>query len=93
MSLCCLQRRAPFKLEVGSSGGFHSSTAEDHYCFKYFKVLGTTVFSIIDQPGYGVYRNLEELLVNAARGKNYEEFCGKVVSFYKDDFNAAELQV
>lgn len=30
---------------------------------------------------------------NAAKGKNYEEFCGKIVSFYKDYLNVAELQV
>lgn len=47
----------------------------------------------ISHAGYAIYRNLEELLVNAVRGKNYEEFYGKVVSFYKDDLKASELSV
>ncbi len=90
------KRRAPRQFEVGSSDGFHSSSVEDHYRYKYFEAFDTAVSGItnrFNQPGYAIYKNLEELLVNAARGKNYEEFYAKVVSFYKDDLTAAELSV
>lgn len=49
--------------------------------------------SLIDLINQGIYENLEELLVNAARGKEYEDYYEKGISFYKDDMNAAELQV
>ena len=40
-----------------------------------------------------MYRNLETLLVNAAKKKEYtEEFKKKILAFYSDDFNEAELQ-
>ena len=90
------KRKAPRWFEVGCSDGFHSPNVEDCYCYKYFEALDAAISSITDrfnQPGYAMYRNLEELLVNAARGKNYEEFFGMVVSFYKDDLKASELSV
>ncbi len=62
----------------------------------YFEAFDTAVSGItnrFNQPGYAIYKNLEELLVNAARGKNYEEFYAKVVSFYKDDLTATRLSV
>ena len=76
------KRKAPRRFEVGSSDGFHSPTVQDYYRYKYFEALDAAISSITDrfnQPGYAIYRNLEELPVNAARGKNYEEFYGKVV--------------
>ena len=91
-----MQEESPRRFEDGSSDGFHSPTVEDCYRYKYFEALDAAISSITDrfnQPGYAIYRNLDKLLVNAARGKSYGEFFGKVVSFYKDDLKDSELSV
>ena len=50
-----------------------------------------------NQPGYCMYRNLEELLVHAANQKDYSRQLDEVVSFYTDDVQPqllrAQLQI
>ena len=40
-----------------------------------------------EQPGYGLYKNLESLLVAAACGQEYKEQLEERTAFYKNDFN------
>ena len=45
-----------------------------------------------DQPGYKMYRNLQELLVKAAKKKCYDEEYDIVVNFYGDYLNSSLLK-
>ena len=45
-----------------------------------------------DQPGFKMYRNLQELLLKAAKKKCYDEEYDFVVNFYGDDFNSTLLK-
>ena len=60
------KRKVPRRIDDGNNGGYFSETVEEHYRLQYFEALDLAVASIKDrlyQPGYAVYRNLEELLL------------------------------
>ena len=88
------KRNAPIRYD-GNGQSYHSPTVEEHYRVKYFEVIDLAINSIqyrFDQPGYRIYRNLEEVLLNAANKKDYSKELSEVVSFYKDDINLYDLQ-
>ena len=89
------KRTAPCYLQFGSSvGDFHSS-AEDYYRMLYYEALDLVIEAItkrFDQPGYKVYRNLEDLILKACRGQEYTEELDFVCSFYKSDLDRQQLQ-
>ena len=70
------KRTAPCYLQIGSSlGNFHSS-AEDYYRMLYYEALHLVIEAItkrFHQPGYKVYRNLEDLILKACRMQEYTE--------------------
>lgn len=58
------KRKVPSWFEIGYGEGYHAQTTEDSYCSIYFRALDYVIFSIkgcFDQPGFKVYKNLEEL--------------------------------
>ena len=72
---------------------FHSTTVEEHYGRQYFEALDLAISGIrkrFDQPGYAVYKNLEEPLVTAANQQCFQAYFQQVTSFYKDDFKPVE---
>ena len=56
----------------------------------YFEALDLVVNCIIKarfhQPGYVMYKNLEELLIHAVNRKEFEEKFKLVTDFYGSDF-------
>ena len=57
------KRRAPHRFEIEGS---HPTTIIDHYRRIYYEALDLVVQGITDrfqQPGYQIYRNLEDLLL------------------------------
>ncbi len=83
------RRKVPARYEISSGEGVHPSTPEGLYRQHYFECLDHVVNCIkdrFDQPGYGVLRKLETLLLNAARGERSDD--GElqfVVNHAKDD--------
>ena len=45
-----------------------------------------------DQPGYKIYRNLENVILNTCRSKNIEDELEFVYSFYDDDLVKYQLR-
>lgn len=89
------KRRAPARFEVGTGVGHQHERIEELYRRQYFEAIDLAIAGIKDrfnQPGYRVYRNLEELLVRAANQKDYSEQFDEVVSFYKDDLEPHQLR-
>ncbi len=81
------KRRAPHHLEVGSSESFHHSSPKEYYKQQYFECLDFIVTAIRDrfnQPGYVTLKNLENLLIKAANGKEYSEELAFVIDCYSD---------
>ena len=90
------KRRAPARFEVGSGAGSHVESVEDLYRQKYFEALDLCIAMIKDhfeQPGYAVYRNLEEVLVMAANGNPHEEQLKAIHDFYGDDIDFSLVSV
>ena len=89
------KRKAPRHLEVGEGEGYHSSTIEEHYRQKYFEALDLAIAGIqerFDQPGYAIYKNLECLILKAAKQEEYSNEIQEVLSFYGDDFQETDLR-
>ncbi len=88
------KRKAPKRLEIGDGECYFSATVEDHYRQIYFEALDLAVTSIqdrFDQPGYVMYKNLEQLFVKAANKCDYSVEFQEVITMYGDDFNESEL--
>ena len=86
------KRRAPARIEVGSSSGHFHSTVEDHYRAIYYEAVDLAVEGIanrFDQRGYGIFQNLEELILKVCKDQPFEEELGFICSFYKDDTGTA----
>lgn len=89
------KRRAPARLEVGTGVGYQHESVEEMYRHQYFEAIDLAITGIKDrfnQPGYCMYRNLEELLVHAANQKDYSKQLDEVLSFYADDVQLQLLQ-
>ena len=59
------------------------------FCQDYFECLDMIVACICDrfnQPGYGVLKNLEDLLLKVTRNENYNSEIDFVLELYKKDF-------
>ena len=88
------RRKAPKRYEVGEAEGYHSPTVEDHYRRYYFEAIDLVTHAIderFDQPGYAIYRNLEEVLIKAANNDDYTAELQEVIAFYGSDLKADEL--
>ena len=89
------KRHAPARIEVGSSSGYFPSTVEDHYRAIYYEALDLIVEGItnrFDQRGYGIFKNLEEVILKVCKNQPFEEELEFICNFYKDDIDKAQLQ-
>ena len=61
----------------------------------YYEVIDLIVNFIqqrFDQPGYGIYRSLQDLLIKSAQGEDFSAEFDSIVQFYGSDFNSATLK-
>ena len=89
------KRRAPQRLEVGSSAGDFHLTPESHYRQIFFEAIDHAIQAIqdrFDQPGYAIYQNLEQLILKACTGKPYDAELQFVCDFYKEDLSKTQLE-
>ena len=88
------QRKRPIRYEDGNVATEFVSKSEDHFRRMYYEAIGLIIESITDcfnQPGYGLYSNLEELLLKAVRHKDYEEL-KSVAELYRSDLHIKDLK-
>ena len=89
------KRKAPRRLEVGSGEAFYPSTVMDYYSQQYYECLDF-IFNAIkdrfDQPGYKTLKQLENLLLKAARGEEYKDELAFVSDHFADDFTLSTLE-
>ena len=89
------KRCAPRWLQIGLTDGDFHSTPEDNYKQIYYEALDRSCESInskFNQSGYKVYRNVEDLVLNACRRCPYDTELNNVCDFYKDDISKMQLQ-
>ena len=92
------KRKRPRWYEGGSAEAEFSSSVQDHYRRQYFEALDLVIAGIkqrFDQPGYKVYRHLQELLLKSATAnfEHYKEDFEFIISFYDSDFIMSLLKV
>ena len=89
------KRHSPQCFEDDSSAGYFHPTAEAHYRQIFFEAVDHVIQSIcnrFDQPGYGIYQNLEALVFNYSMGKPYDKDLHCVCNFYKEDLLRSQLE-
>ena len=88
-------RKTPRRYEVGSGNAVFHSSLRDYFKVHYYEVIDLIVNFIqqrFDQPGYGIYRSLQDLLIKSAQGEDFSAEFDSVVQFYGSDFNSATLK-
>ena len=83
------RRKTPRRLDDGSLPTF-PETVEDQYRRIYFEALDLIISRTEDrfnQPGWKIFRNVQELLLKAASADPYEEELRFIISFYGPDFD------
>ncbi len=85
------KRKAPRRLEVGTTAGSSPTSPEDHYRAIYFEAVDTVSTCIgnrFKQEGYGMYCKLEQLLL---KGGQPDCEVDEVLKFYGSDFDKDTL--
>lgn len=89
------RKTPPKRIDDGASAGYQPLTVLDHYRKIYFEALDLAINCIkdrMDQPGYRLYVNLENLLLKTVSGQNYETELDSVCNFYVSDINRRDLE-
>ena len=89
------KRKVPTRYQVGSSDGSYPTTPKALYRSYYFECLDLITTFIRDrfnQPGYKTLKNLEDLLLKAARNENYQNELDFVLRFYANDLTSSPLK-
>ena len=89
----CRQRSARY--ESGSATPEFVDNAQDYFRQIYFNAIDTVTAYIkrrFDQPGYKIYDQVEQMLVNAVYGKPFEKNLDDVIDFYKDNSGKFQLE-
>ena len=98
----CLPRRKKAPHRMGDYFGYESSTphhhdtAASHYHAIYFAAIDTVTSTIkdrFDQPDNRAYVNLEETLLNGAKGKNFEDTMTFLAKNYQNEFDFVRLKI
>ena len=90
------QRKLPRKLDDGTAGFCHDSV-ELFYRASYFEAIDLAINSIrdrFDQPGYAMYRKLEDLLLNVCQRREYRDELQYVCDLYQElDVSLLDVQL
>ena len=89
-------RKRPARYEDGNAAAEFHLTPKDYYRQIYYESLDLIVQSIkdrFDQPGYKVYRSLEDLVLKAANKLDFSEELASVKDVYGTDLDESTLQV
>ena len=89
------RRKMPKRFEPGNAPPEFPTSAKDLYRQQYFEALDLVVNCVKDrfnQPGYQVYRHLEDVLLKCVHGDNsYREDIDFVSKFYNGDLEKSSL--
>ena len=89
-------RKTPKRYDEGSGEGEFRSSPKEYFKVHYFEAPDLIVNLIqqrFDQPGYGVYRSLQDLLIKAAHNKDFSSELESVMKVHGNDFDPSILKV
>ena len=92
------RRKMPKRFQIGDAEHFFPQTERDMYRQNYFEAMDLMINCVknrFDQPGYKIFRNVEELLVKSVRSdfEDYSEEFTFVTEFCAKDINKDSLKV
>ena len=90
------KRKVPQKLDEGSAPADFPTDCKTYYQQSYFEALDLAISTIqdcFDQPGFSIYRSLEQLLLKTVCGESTQETYDFVCKFYSSDFDCQRLQL
>ena len=96
MSCPCRKKKVPRRYEEGSAEPEFFDVCKQFYCQQYYEahdLIVNTIQARFDQPGFKMYRNLQDLLLKAVKGDDYTECLNHATVFYHDDLDAQQLQL
>ena len=88
------KRKTPKRLDDESTEGEFPDDPKSFYRRQYYEALDLIISSIterFDQPGYRIYRQLEDLLLKAIRKEDFEDCFTTISSFHHSDINSVQL--
>ena len=89
------KRKTPRRYDDGESRGDFDDSPKSYYRRLYYEATDCIINCLknrFDQPGYRTYSKLEELLIKASMGEDFDASFKYVCDFYKDDFEPDNLQ-
>lgn len=89
------KRKCPRRFDDGTAVGEHPASPKVFFRQQYFEALDLIISCLksrFEQPGYNVYKNLQELLLKAINRQNFEPELQYVSQFYGDDIKEANLR-
>jgi hypothetical protein len=84
------RRKVPSRFETGQAPAEFHSTPKDYYRQKYFEAMYHIVQAITYR--FGVYLDMQQLLLKCVRGEDYQREVKLVSEFYRGDIHEANLQ-
>ena len=89
-------RKAPKRYEIGQGDSSYPDSPKALYRITYFEGLDLVVSAVkerFEQPGYLMYKNLQEILLKCAHGQDYKSELQTVTEFYGNDFDSTQLAI
>lgn len=85
------RRKMPKRFETGNAPPEFATSEKELYRQMYYEALDLVMSCLkerFDQPGFRVYRHLEDVLLKSVRGdKTFKEDLDFILDFYKDDLD------
>nr|XP_034336066.1 zinc finger MYM-type protein 1-like [Crassostrea gigas] len=89
------RRKMPKRFETGNASPEFATFNKELYRQMYYEALDLVMSCVkerFDQPGFRVYRHLEDVLLKSVRGdKTFKEDLDFILDFYKDDLDKTSL--
>lgn len=89
------RRKMPKRFETGNAPPEFATSEKELYRQMYYEALDLVMNCVkerFDQPGFRVYRHLEDVLLKSVRGdKTFKEDLDFILDFYKDDLDKTSL--
>jgi len=89
------KRRAPARLE-GAAEGTTFNDCESYFHTNYHEVLHLIVNCVkkrFDQPGFAIYRNIQDILMKCISKEKYDDNLEVIASFYQSDIDSEQRKV
>ena len=91
------KRKVSKRIDKNGDTGYFSQSVEEFYHLQYFEAIDLAVTSIkdrFDQPGYSMYRNLEEVLVKGVARDDISKQLHDISKLYTEiDISKLEVQL